>query len=88
MLDVPERWPKDTKGWFGRWCIKYEVLTQSDLSEEVNLFNILHTTVTDARLEELKIAMRLDQDMQILIRLVESGWSNKRQFSPREIHAY
>ncbi|KAK2174009.1 hypothetical protein NP493_833g00016 [Ridgeia piscesae] len=62
----------------GKCKFKDELLTMvaykewSDLSEEVNLFNILHTTVTDARLEELKIATRLDQDMQILIRLVET----------------
>ena len=45
----------------------HETLTTSDLSEEVGVFEILHTAVTDARIEKVRAAMKHDQSMQILI---------------------
>ena len=52
----------------------HETLTTSDLSEEVGVFEILHTAVTDARIEKVRAAMKHDQSMQILIRTIQSGW--------------
>ena len=64
----------------------YVVLTQSHLSEEI--FQILHTTVTDTRMEKIRTAMRLDQSMQILIRAIQSGWNNERRRYPKEVQDY
>ena len=43
----------------------YETLTQSDLSEEVEVFEILYTVFSDARMEKIRTAMKQDQTMQI-----------------------
>ena len=75
--------PKIPSDDFGDAVRIYEVLTQSYHSEEVNIFEILHITVTDARMEKIKTVMRLDQDMQNLIRMIESGWPNEHRCYPR-----
>ena len=49
----------------------HETLTTSDLSEEVGVFEILHTPVSDARIEKARAAKKHDQSMQILIRTIQ-----------------
>ena len=61
----------------------HETLTTSDLGEEVGVFEILHTAVTDARIEKARAAMKHDQSMQILIRTIQSGWPNERRRCPK-----
>ena len=62
----------------------HETLTTSDLSEEVGVFEILHTAVTDARIEKVRAAMKHDQSMQILIRTIQSGRPNERRRCPKQ----
>ena len=66
----------------------HETLTTSDLSEEVGVFEILHTAVTDARIEKVRAAMQHDQSMQVLIRTIQSGWPNERRRCPKEIQDF
>ena len=66
----------------------HETLTTSDLSEEVGVFEILHTAVTDARIEKVRAAMKHDQSMQILIRTIQSCWPNERRRCPKQIQNF
>ena len=66
----------------------HETLTTSDLSEEVGVFEILHTAVTDARIEKVRAATKRDQSMQILIRTIRSGWPNERRRCPKQIQDF
>ena len=66
----------------------HDTLTTSDLSEEVGVFEILHTAVTDARIEKVRAAMKHDQSMQILIRTIQSGWPNERRRCPKQIQDF
>ena len=66
----------------------HETLTTSDLSEEVGVFEILHTAVTDARIEKVRAAMKHDQSMQILIRTIQSGSPNERRRCPKQIQDF
>ena len=66
----------------------HETLTTSDLSEEVGVFEILHTADTDARIEKVRAAMKHDQSMQILIRTIRSGWPNERRRCPKQIQDF
>ena len=66
----------------------HETLTTSDLSEEVGVFEILHTAVTDARIEKVRAAMKHDQSMQILIRTIPPGWPNGRRRCPKQIQDF
>ena len=66
----------------------HETLTTSDLSEEVGVFEILHTAVTDTRIEKVRAAMQHDQSMQVLIRTIQSGWPNERRRCPKQIQDF
>ena len=66
----------------------HETLTTSYLSEEVGVFEILHTAVSDARIEKFRAAMKHDQSMQILIRTIQSGWPNERRRCPKQIQDF
>ena len=66
----------------------HETLTTSDLSEEVGVFEILHTAVTDARIEKVRAATKQDQFMQILIRTIRSRWPNERRRCPKQIQDF
>ena len=66
----------------------HETVTTSDLSEEVGVFEILYTAVTDARIEKVRAAMKHDQSMQILIRTIQSGWPNERRRCPKQIQDF
>ena len=66
----------------------HDTLTTSDLSEEVGVFEILHTAVTDARIEKVRAAMKHDQSMHILIRTIRSGWPNERRRCPKQIQDF
>ena len=66
----------------------HEILTTSDLSEEVGVFENLHTAVSDARIEKVRAAMKHDQSMQILIRTIQSGWPNERRRCPKQIQDF
>ena len=66
----------------------HETLTTRDLSEEVGVFEILHTAVTDTRIEKVRAAMKHDQSMQILIRTIQSGWPNERRRCPKQIQDF
>ena len=45
----------------------HKTLTTSDLSEDVGMFEIVHTAVTDARIEKIRTEMQLNLSMQVLI---------------------
>ena len=66
----------------------HETLTTSDLSEEVGVFEVLHTAVTDTRIEKVRAAMQHDQSMQVLIRTIQSGWPNERRRCPKQIQDF
>ena len=66
----------------------HETLTTSYLSEEVGVFEILHTAVTGARIEKVRAAMKHDQSMQILTRTIQSGWPNERRRCPKQIQDF
>ena len=63
-------------------------VTTSDLSEEVGVFDILHTAVTDTRIEKVRATMQHDQPMQVLIRTIQSGWPNERRRCPKQIQDF
>ena len=66
----------------------HEILTTSDLSEEVGVFEILHTAVTDTRIEKDRAAMQHDQSMQVLICTIQAGWPNERRRCPKQIQDF
>ena len=66
----------------------HETLTTSDLVEEIGIFEILRTAVTNARIEKVRAAMQHDQSTQVLIRTILSGWPNERQRCPKQIQDF
>ena len=67
----------------------HETLTTNDLGEEVGIFEVLHTAVTDARIENVRAAaLQHDHSIQILIRTIQSGWPYERRRCPKQIQDF
>ena len=66
----------------------HETLTLEDLAEEIQVCEIIHTAVTDSRMEKIRTAANLDQSMQILRHNIQSGWPNEFRLCPKEVRQY
>lgn len=72
------------------WTMAFECtrLTQSDLCEEVEVFEIFHTAISDPRIDKIRTAVKQDESMQILTRTIQSGWPNECRCCPKEVQDY
>ena len=68
----------------GKMAFEY-ILTQSDLNEEVDVFEVLHTAVSDEQMDKIRTAMQQDQSMWILIRTIRLRNNTNRRYRDRSV---